>query len=126
MGAFLVQFGHRALRIWSLHQLFRELHKFLGKASRNSWMLEHQTALAPALEGMKSSNGIPQTNSARTVVQLPIRSQTTFGGLPRKELLPEKSESFDTITKPFSRAYCQIRSSGAPRRPQFLKCAEPG
>jgi hypothetical protein len=59
MGVFLSQFSHHASQIWSLQRRFRESREFLGKASRNSWMLEHQTALAPALEGMKSCNGIP-------------------------------------------------------------------
>ena len=48
-------------------------------------------------------------DSARAVVQLPMRSQMTLGGLPRRMLSSEKSESFVTITKPCSRAKSHTR-----------------
>ena len=56
---------------------------------------------------------------ARVVVQLPMRSQMTLGGLPRRTLSSEKSESFETIANPFRLAYCQTASSGTPIRPQL-------
>src|ERR1035437_10178953 len=66
------------------------------------------------------------TKSTRTVVQLPMRSQITFGGLPKRALLSVKSESFETMTKPFSCAYCQPSRSDAPRRPQSRAARDPG
>ena len=38
------------------------------------------------------------------VVQLPRRIQMTFGGGPRRKLTWWKSESFETIVRPWSRA----------------------
>ncbi len=44
---------------------------------------------------------------------LPRRNQTTFGGGPFRNASCRKSESFDTMTNPWSAAYSQISTSVA-------------
>ena len=44
--------------------------------------------------------------------QLPKRTQTTFGGAPRKTASSSKSESFDTIIRPDARAKAQTTLVG--------------
>ena len=61
-----------------------------------------------------------------SVRQLPSRSQTTFGGAPRRTLRRWKSSSLDTRTQECSIASDQTRSSGAPLPARVRTCSEPG
>src|SRR5689334_22445979 len=66
------------------------------------------------------------TNSAYAVEQFSVRSQITLGGEPRRRLLFRKSESLETIVRPFCLAYSQISRSVAVFSPQSRTCREPG
>jgi hypothetical protein len=67
-----------------------------------------------------------KASPAREVVQLPMRSQITFGGHPARTLRSEKSESLLTIANSFSKAKRQTWSYGALSSPQFSTWADPG
>jgi len=71
-------------------------------------------------------NASRSRKAARVVVQLPMRSQITFGGLPRRTLSSEKSESFEAMAKPLSLAKRHTSSSDAPLRPQSSIWQESG
>jgi hypothetical protein len=49
-----------------------------------------------------------RTSRISRVVQLPIKSQITFGGAPRSRLSPRKSSSFVTIVKSAAAAKFQM------------------
>ncbi len=57
---------------------------------------------------------LEQVRAGRT---LPSRNQTTFGGGPFRNASCRKSESFDTMTNPWSAAYSQISTAVAVSRP---------
>lgn len=59
------------------------------------------------------------------VPALPTTTQTTFGGGPKSIARWRKSSSFETMTKPCSRACCQMSSSLAPSRFRLRGCALP-
>lgn len=85
-----------------------------------------QLSSTRAVKALMRGSALRRTKSARIVVQLPIRTQMTFGGLPKRELLCAKSESLETMTNSFSNAYCQTSRSEAPGIPQSRRWSEPG
>jgi hypothetical protein len=71
-------------------------------------MPQNETAFYAAQKEVVNARSKVDQNEARLVVQLPMRSQMTLGGLPRRMLLCRKSESLETMAKPCSKAYCHI------------------